>query len=62
MESIYDTLPVIAILLVVISMSTVDVLIIGEPLRVISAIPILLVLLLWVLATLRIRRRGESVY
>jgi len=51
-----DSLPVLAILIVVFSMIGVDVLIIGNALRALTVIPILLVLLLWVFATYRIRR------
>jgi len=40
-------LPVLAILIVVFSMSAVDILIIHEPLRILSAIPIMFVVVLW---------------
>lgn len=54
-----DLLPVSAILLVIVSMASVDILIIGEPLRALSAIPIGIVLLLWIAATLKVRRRNS---
>ncbi|TFF96482.1 hypothetical protein EU546_01290 [Candidatus Thorarchaeota archaeon] len=55
-----DLLPVSAILLVVASMVGVDIVIIGEPLRAFSALPIALVLLLWVAATVNVRRRENA--
>jgi arginine exporter protein ArgO len=54
-----DLLPVSAILLVIVSMASVDILIIGEPLRALSATPIGIVLLLWIAATLKVRRRNS---
>ena len=53
-----DSLPVLAILIVVISMMYVDVLIIGDALRALTVIPILVVLLLWAVATYRTRRKA----
>ncbi len=53
-----DSLPVLAILIVVISMMYVDVLIIGDALRALTVIPILVVLLLWAFATQRTRRKA----
>ncbi len=54
---IIDVLPVVAILSVVFSMSIVDIVIIGDPWRLMSTIPILFIVILWGLATFRIRRR-----
>ena len=51
MELLKTLLPVAAILVVLVTMAAVDVVIIGEPLRVVSIIPMCLVLLLWGLAT-----------
>ncbi len=55
-----DLLPVSAILIVIASMVGVDILIIGEPLRTLSAVPISIVLLLWLAATIRVRRRNDA--
>lgn len=55
----HDLLPVSAIAIVIISMVGVDLAIIRDPGRTISAIPIILFLLIWVLATLRVRRREQ---
>ncbi len=55
----HDLLPVSAIALVIIAMVSVDVLIIGDPYRAISAIPIVLFLLVWAAATFKVRRRGQ---
>ena len=56
MEIAKELLPVSAILVVILSMSMVDVFIIGEPLRVLSTAPIIFVLILWLVATIRVRR------
>ena len=56
MKPMKDFLPVTAILIVIISMSSVFVFILGEPARLVSNLPIVLILVLWVLATFRIRR------
>lgn len=56
-----DLLPLSAILVVLISMSLVDILIIGDAVRVVSIVPMLVVLLLWGVATLRVRGRDASV-
>lgn len=50
-----DLLAVLAILLVIVSMAGVDVLIINEPLRAVTVLPISLVLLLWGAAVMRLR-------
>ena len=54
---IVDSLPVIAVLIVIMSMMYVDLLIIGDALRALTVIPILVVLLLWLFATYRMRRQ-----
>ncbi len=51
-----ELLPVSAILVVLFSMAGVDILIVGEPLRAVTVVPIGLVLLLWLVATVRVRR------
>ena len=56
MKFMKDVLPVTAILIVIISMSSVFVFILDEPARLVSNLPIVLILVLWVLATFRIRR------
>ncbi|MHA1768949.1 MAG: hypothetical protein ACTSV3_03760 [Candidatus Thorarchaeota archaeon] len=55
MKPLEDLLPVVSMLIVVVSMTCVNVWIIGEPLRSVSSIPILVVLLLWLVATMRTR-------
>lgn len=55
-----ELLPVSAIILVVVMMSGVDLLVIGEPSRLVSIMPVMLVLVIWLLATLKVRR-PESV-
>jgi len=54
-----ELLPVSAILLVIVMMSGVDLFIIGEPSRLISVIPIVLVLVIWLVATLKVRRSED---
>ncbi len=56
MQPMKELLPVSAILLVVVMMSGVDLFIIGEPSRLISVIPVVLVLVIWLVATLKVRR------
>ena len=56
MKLMKDLLPISAILLVVISMTIVDIVIINEPLRALTSIPILIIIGLWFLATLKLRR------
>ena len=51
-----ELLPVSAILLVILAMTGVDLVIIGEPARLVSDVPVLLVLLLWSVAMLKTRR------
>jgi len=60
MQLMKELLPVSAILLVVVMMSGVDLFIIGEPSRLISVVPVVLALVIWLLATLKVRR-SESV-
>ncbi len=57
MDLVHDNLPVLAVAIVILSMVGVDLWIIGDPVRVLSVIPILLFLLLWMAATIRVRRR-----
>jgi hypothetical protein len=57
MTPMKDILPVIAILIVIISMSSVFVFILGEPARLVSNLPIVIILILWVVATFRVRRK-----
>jgi hypothetical protein len=56
MQLTKELLPVSAILLVIIMMSGVDLFIIGDPSRLISVIPVVLVLVIWLVATLKVRR------
>jgi len=51
-----ELLPVSAILLVILAMSGVDIVIIGDTTRLVSVVPILLVLVLWLGAILKTRR------
>jgi hypothetical protein len=51
-----ELLPVTAILVVILAMTGVDILIIGEPSRLVSVVPVLLVLVLWFAAILKTRR------
>lgn len=51
-----ELLPVSAILLVILAMAGVDLFIIGEPARLVSVVPVLLVLVLWFAAMLKTRR------
>jgi hypothetical protein len=51
-----ELLPVSAILLVILAMAGVDLVIIGEPARLVSVVPVLLVLVLWFAAMLKTRR------
>ncbi|RDE13239.1 MAG: hypothetical protein C4K49_08935 [Candidatus Thorarchaeota archaeon] len=59
MHPMKELLPVSAILLVIVMMSGVDLFIIGEPSRLISVIPIVLVLVIWLVATLKVRRSED---
>ncbi len=56
MEIHEDILPVLAILGVILSMMGVNLFIIRDPMRAISAVPLSLVLVLWLVAVLKIRR------
>ena len=56
MQLTKELLPVSAILLVIIMMSGVDLFIIGDPSRLISVIPVVLVLVIWLVANLKVRR------
>ena len=51
-----ELLPVSAILLVILAMAGVDLVIIGESARLVSVVPVLLVLVLWLAAMLKTRR------
>jgi len=51
-----ELLPVSAILLVILAMAGVDLFIIGEPARLVSVVPVLLVLVLWFAVMLKTRR------
>jgi hypothetical protein len=51
-----ELLPVSAILVVILAMTGVDIIIIGEPARLVSVVPVLLVLALWLAAILKTRR------
>jgi hypothetical protein len=52
-----DSLPVVAILIVLLSMTLVDLFLILDAARTLTVVPILLLLLLWAGATWRVRRR-----
>ncbi len=54
-----ELLPVAAILVVLISMALVDIIIITDALRALTIIPMLIVLLLWTAATVKVRRRED---
>ena len=56
MEIHEDILPVLAILGVILSMTGVNLFIIGDPTRALSAVPLSLVLVLWLIAVLKLRR------
>ena len=56
MNYLKELLPVSAILLVILAMSGVDIVIIGDTTRLVSVVPILLVLVLWLGAILKTRR------
>ncbi|MHA1652375.1 MAG: hypothetical protein ACTSVT_00075 [Candidatus Thorarchaeota archaeon] len=60
MEMLRRLLPVAAIAVVLVTMAIVDVFIIGEPLRIISTVPMLLVLVLWGAATIRTRSASNA--
>ena len=60
MEIHEDTLPVLAILGVILSMTGVNLLVIGDPMRAISAVPLSLVLVLWFIAVLKLRRSESA--
>ena len=55
-----DILPVLAILGVILSMTGVNLFIIRDPMRVISAVPLSLVLVLWLVAVLKLRRSESA--
>ena len=54
-----DFLPISAVLLVLLSMISVDIIIIREPLRALSAVPMFLIILIWLGATLKLRRKNN---
>jgi hypothetical protein len=60
MEIHEDTLPVLAILGVILSMTGVNLFIIGDPMRSLSALPLSLVLVLWLIAVLKLRRSESA--
>ncbi len=59
MDLAKELLPVAAILVVLISMALVDIIIITDALRALTIIPMLIVLLLWTAATVKVRRRED---
>jgi ABC-type uncharacterized transport system permease subunit len=56
MKILKELLPVSAILIVIFAMSGVDIFILGEPERIVSSIPMIIILILWLFATCRIGR------
>lgn len=56
MNYLKELLPVSAVLLVILAMTGVDMIIIGEPSRLVSVVPILFVLVLWFAAVVKTRR------
>ena len=55
-----DILPVLAILGVILSMTGVNLFIIRDPMQAISAVPLSLVLVLWLVAVLKLRRSESA--
>jgi hypothetical protein len=51
-----DVLPVSAVFLVLLSMISVDIVIINEPLRTVSIVPMVLIILIWLAAVVKLRR------
>ena len=51
-----DILPVSAVFLVLLSMVSVDIVIINEPLRTVSIVPMVLIILIWLAAVVKLRR------
>jgi hypothetical protein len=56
MKILKELLPVSAILIVILAMSGVDIFILGEPERIVSSIPMIIILMLWIFASYKIRR------
>ncbi|MHA1781370.1 MAG: hypothetical protein ACTSYL_10980 [Candidatus Thorarchaeota archaeon] len=54
-----ELLPVTAILVVLVSMALVDMIIIADALRALTIVPMIVVLLLWSVATVRVRRQDD---